>query len=184
MGGPLGWNMHFHGRKQILSDFQGLIAYATQEKSGTVFLIQGAPGAGKTALLAECERLAHEKGWKTAEINPSALWNPDRLRYSLGQKKTPKVVSGSIQVGTKDIAHAELNVEWPQLTILKILQSVRKPLLLKLDEAQRLATVNAPPSGQDGTIADVLKAIISTLPREGSIGKMWRRICCTYPVHA
>ena len=46
---------YFHGRKQILNDFNELIARANLTDSGTTFLIQGAPGAGKTALLAECE---------------------------------------------------------------------------------------------------------------------------------
>ena len=45
---------YFHGRKQILHDFNELVERATQADSGTTFLIQGAPGAGKTALLYEC----------------------------------------------------------------------------------------------------------------------------------
>ena len=150
---------YFHGRKQILSDFRKLLEYSTQNKWGTTFLIQGPPGAGKTALLYECEKMAREKRWKTAEINPPALWDPDVLCYFLGRKKAPKVVGGSVQIGTKGIANAELEIKWSQLTILKKLQSIRKPLLLKLDEAQTLGTVNAPPPGQAGTTANVLKAI-------------------------
>ena len=126
---------YFHGRKQILHDFKELLVRAAQAKSGTTFLIQGAPGAGKTALLHECEKLARSAKWKTANIDPNALWEPEILRHSLGQRKIPKVVSGSIRIGTKDIADAELKVEWSQLTIRRILQSTRKPLLLKLDEA-------------------------------------------------
>lgn len=150
---------YFHGRKQILSDFGKLLEYSTQNKWGTTLLIQGAPGAGKTALLYECEKLAREKRWKTAEINPPALWDPDVLCYFLGRNNPPKVVGGSIQIGTKGIANAELEIKWLQLSILKKLQSMRKPLLLKLDEAQTLGTVNAPPAGQAGTTANVLKAI-------------------------
>lgn len=36
---------YFHGRKQILHDFNELVELATQADSGTTFLIQGAPGA-------------------------------------------------------------------------------------------------------------------------------------------
>ena len=150
---------YFHGRKQILHDFKELLVRAAQAKSGTTFLIQGAPGAGKTALLYECEKLARSAKWKTVNIDPNALWEPEILRHSLGRRKTPKVVGGSIRIGTKNIADAELKVEWSQLTILRILQSTRKPLLLKLDEAQTLGTVNAPHPGQDGTAANVLRAI-------------------------
>ena len=49
-----GASKYFHGRRQILRDFRKLAERAIQAKSGTTFLIQGAPGAGKTALLAEC----------------------------------------------------------------------------------------------------------------------------------
>ncbi len=64
---------YFHGRKQVLSDFNKIIERAVQAKSGTTFLIQGAPGAGKSALLEECGKRARERGWKTAEIKPMAF---------------------------------------------------------------------------------------------------------------
>ena len=99
---------YFHGRKQILHDFREILRYSTQNKWGTTFLIQGAPRAGKTALLHECEKLARSAKWKTANIDPTALWEPEILRHSLGRRKTPKVVSGSIRIDTKDIADAEL----------------------------------------------------------------------------
>ena len=44
---------YFHGRREILSSFHELLLHANQNRGGTTFLIQGAPGAGKTALLAE-----------------------------------------------------------------------------------------------------------------------------------
>ena len=132
---------YFHGRKRILHDFKELLVRAEQTKSGTTFLIQGAPGAGKTALLHECEKLARSAKWKTTNIDPTALWEPEILRHSLSRRRTPKVVSSSIRIGSKDIVDAELQVEWSQLTILRILQSTRKPLLLKLDEAQRTGAI-------------------------------------------
>ena len=53
---------YFHGRTQILEDFRKLVERSDRAKSGTTFLIQGAPGAGKTALLAECAKQAKRKG--------------------------------------------------------------------------------------------------------------------------
>jgi len=132
---------------------------AVQDKGGTTFLIQGAPGAGKTALLDECERHAREKGWETVEIDPPALWDPDELRHYLGLGNIPEVTEASAQVGAASIVKVEAKAELPQRTTLKILRGGKQPLLLKLDEAQTLGTVNAPPSGQDGTASNVLKAI-------------------------
>ena len=73
---------YFHGRKQILHDFKELLVHAAQAKSGTTFLIQGAPGAGKTALLHECEKLALTAKWKTANIDP----NPEYSSESCGSE--------------------------------------------------------------------------------------------------
>ncbi len=56
---------YFHGRAQILCDFEDLLRRSKQEKKGTIFLIQGAPGAGKSALLHELEKLALASGWET-----------------------------------------------------------------------------------------------------------------------
>ncbi len=84
-----GPSKYFHGRKKILRDFHELVEDAGKMKTGTAFLIQGAPGAGKSALLDECKKRAQEKGWKTAEIEPAALWDPDALRYFLGSGKFP-----------------------------------------------------------------------------------------------
>jgi len=54
--------------------------------NGTLFLIQGAPGAGKTALLYKCSELAQagskEVGgqkWNVIRIKDDALYNPVSL---------------------------------------------------------------------------------------------------------
>jgi len=65
---------HFHGRKSILSNFSRVLQYAVSknlESNGTIFLIQGAPGAGKTALLYKCRELAKAGG---AEVG-GQKWN-------------------------------------------------------------------------------------------------------------
>ncbi len=54
---------YFHGREKILGNFKGLMDRAVQAKVGTTVMIQAAPGAGKTALLTECARLARARRW-------------------------------------------------------------------------------------------------------------------------
>ena len=90
---------YFHGRKQILHDFNELVERATQAKSGTTFLIQGAPGAGKSALLAECGKLAEKQKWKVVDIPVRAIWSVDELRRTLGRGNIPVATHGSAQVG-------------------------------------------------------------------------------------
>ncbi len=127
-------------------------------KTGTTFLIQGAPGAGKSALLGECEKLAQSQGWKTVEIKPPAFWDPSALRDFIGLRKF-SITGGSLQIGPKNIASAAINVDWSRKTILKMLGYGKQPLLLTLDEAQTLGTGNAPPSDHTGTAINVLDAI-------------------------
>ena len=74
---------YFHGRGAILEEVDALLDDARSHRDGTIFLIQGAPGAGKTALLAECVKRASEKGWKTASISTRALHDPSSLAKHL-----------------------------------------------------------------------------------------------------
>ena len=149
---------YFHGRKQILHDFKELLVRAAQTKSGTTFLIQGAPGAGKTALLHECEKLARSAKWKIADIDPPALWNPDELFHPLGLKRM-RVEHGSLHVGVPSLGKAEIRARRPIQTIKTLLQREKAPLLLSLDEAQTLGRKNELPSEQVHTAVGVLNAI-------------------------
>lgn len=148
---------YFHGRKQILSDFGEILKYSKQNKWGTTFLIQGAPGAGKTALLAKCGELARDRGWKISDIDPPALWNPDELRQSLGIKI--KIEGGSARVGIPGIGEAEVSAGRFPHTMKTLLQRGRDPLLLTLDEAQTLGKNEVLPPDQAHTASSVLNAI-------------------------
>ena len=151
---------YFHGRKQILHDFKELLVRAAQTKSGTTFLIQGAPGAGKTALLYECGKMAEKRKWETVDVNPRALWNADELRHSLSLGNIPEVKEAAAKIGAGPFVQADVKSELPRRTTLEILRSGAEPLLLRLDEAQMLATTVHPlPPDPLGIATGLLKAI-------------------------
>ncbi|MCY4672604.1 MAG: ATP-binding protein, partial [Bacteroidetes bacterium] len=112
---------HFHGRKKILGDFDGLLKHYSNNATGGTFLIQGAPGAGKTALLSECGRRAQEAGWRIARVpGLSALWRPSALHSSLYSGKS--LLDGRV-------------IDRSAGSVLEMLRGGVGPLLLKLDEA-------------------------------------------------
>ncbi len=59
-----GATKYFHGREKILAEFQNLLADSDKSKGGTTFMVQGPPGIGKTALLAECWEKAKKRRWQ------------------------------------------------------------------------------------------------------------------------
>ncbi len=151
---------YFHGRKQILENFKQYMGRAERVKSGgTNFLVQGAPGAGKTALLYECEKYARAQHWKVARIHPDALWNTTGLMHSLGRGHEFGI---SEKTGTIDVkvSRSEYKSVPVPVTTLDILNEGRLPLLLVMDEAQTLGTTNKPTSEQQANIAtNVLRDI-------------------------
>ena len=151
---------YFHGRKQILSDFRGILKYSKQNKWGTTFLIQGAPGAGKSALLYECEQQAERQGWKVVDIPVRAIWSVDELRRTLGRGNIPVATHGSAQVGGGPIGKLEITAKLASDTMLNMLRSGKDPLLLRLDEAQRIGTtISRTNVDQFATATDVLYSI-------------------------
>ncbi len=131
---------YFHGRGKILDNFKKLMDRAVKAKAGTTVVIQAAPGAGKTALLAECARIAEGRRWQTAEIAPDEFFDPAELskalRLPLPAKRQETTTGGSIQV-----LHGESTSEHHLPTTLDVLESGREPLLLLLDEAQTIAAI-------------------------------------------
>ena len=98
---------YFHGRTAILRTLAEWCRHAAESRSGTIFLVQGAPGAGKTALLAECAKRAQAVGWRAARIDPDALWDPHALRKALGRWRKP-AVTGKGRVGVPGVGTAEI----------------------------------------------------------------------------
>ncbi len=150
---------YFHGRKQILHDFSKLATRAIQADSGTTILIQGAPGAGKTALLSKCEELARDRKWASVKIYSTALWDPNELLQSLKSKRAVGVEGGVARVGVPGIVEAEIKAERSPRTVMNLLRGGETPLLLTLDEAQVLGNKNLIPPDQEHTVVSVLTAI-------------------------
>jgi len=61
---------YFHGRHRILGNFLKLLKKSVNEKGGSTFLIQGAPGAGKTALLINV------RNWQKIMVGKLRLFIP------------------------------------------------------------------------------------------------------------
>ena len=159
---------YFHGRTEIINTFNSKLKRYQDKKRGTTFLIQGAPGAGKTALLDVLSKHAKERGWKTAHIYPNALWNPHDLSPCLGKRSGRQITGLGLGGGIGNIIAAKLRLEIkpPAQTIIKLLQKQKEPLLLVLDEAQALGIKGGIPDDMKSVVISVLKQI-----HNGDLGK-------------
>ena len=145
---------YFHGRKRILANFKARCDRALDTKMGTTFMIQGAQGAGKTALLYKCMEQAENNGWTTLQTDYTALIDPPALREMLGLRSKLDQV---LQLGSRDVAvqdvklgPASLKLGAPSLgahglqrQMQRVLQSAANNhgLLLVIDEAQILGNL-------------------------------------------
>ena len=143
----------FHGRDQELSDFWATLEEAQVENEGTIFLVQGPPGAGKTAFLHECRaRIRSSTGpWQAVRITSQMLHDPAALAKRLDvpiatrtseRKDTTTSVGDSTGSGTS-VKHTKgISAETTGDDIEDVLREAslaRGGLVLVLDEAQNLA---------------------------------------------
>jgi len=148
---------YFRGRREILANFSLVLRRAIDESlegNGTIFLIQGAPGAGKTALLYKCGELAQAgsddtggQKWNVIRIKDNALYSPVSLMdqaeaaYKIGKttehslEVKPKALGAELAGYARTTSHQE-----PDAGMRKCLEELakKKPLLLVLDEVQSL----------------------------------------------
>ncbi len=153
---------YFHGCKNILDKFQDRLfkSFSNSGNGGTILLFQGPPGVGKTALLAECCKIAEANGWITAEINPEALWDMRSLKHCLGTARGGKVKEVNIGANMS-IFGVNIGVVFNQDAPLPLeaLTGDHEPLLLILDEAQRLGKPRMPPAGKIEDATTILENI-------------------------
>ena len=166
---------YFYGREPILKSFKDLLTKSEEISGGSTFLVQGPPGIGKTALLAECWEKAAEAGWHVAEIDPDDLWDADKLQETLGLPPEKRTVSHTVEGGgTLDLnlvkGEAKRRktsvVDTYRATPLGLIKKAGEPLLLILDEAQHL--------GEDSKITGEYKDDVRYLLKKihnGGVGK-------------
>jgi len=157
---------YFHGRKQIIHIFNGALKFYCANKRGTTFLIQGAPGAGKTALLDMLSHLAKPKGWEVADISVEDLYTPASMAQSLGESYTidsEYALKGGIKFIEGGFVESVAGHANPR-EVLKHL-APETGLILLLDEAQHLNNLLDP--------QDVKTSATSTLNaiHNGKLGK-------------
>ena len=150
---------YFHGRRKVLNDFSNLLQYASNKSWGTTFLVQGAPGVGKSALLHECGKHARAQEWQVVKVGVESLWKPYKLLDSLGLTDKYKLSEKSMQFGLKNLFRRGYKSTRPEPTVESILKDGQQPLLLILDEAQALGDKDVPPSQHKTTAIHVLEFI-------------------------
>jgi len=151
---------YFHGRERAISSFEKLIEDSIKTQRGSTFLIQGAPGAGKTALLHKCEKLASGKGWHVAKIKTGALWDKGKMLRTLGYGKMVGIDNVSLSLLEAFTAEVSLSKPAHSTISLNVVEKrKRKPLILILDEAQRLSKANELSKSQFDEAGDLLEAI-------------------------
>ena len=112
---------------------------------GTVFLVYGAPGAGKTALLDQCRERAEKQGWNAVRIRTDTLLNPRKMMRALGYGKIPSI--DTISVNLSDAVKMEImtsKANHPHTSDV-VGKRKKKPLLLIMDESQKLASAHEHP---------------------------------------
>ncbi|MCY4001444.1 MAG: ATP-binding protein [Bacteroidetes bacterium] len=134
---------YFHGRKEIIDTFNGALELFRDDKDGTTFMIQGAPGAGKTALLDVLSTQAKSNGWEVADIAIEDLYNPASMAQSLGEAY---LINSEIalKAGITFIEGQVVGHVAGHATPKRILKRVAPEygLILVLDEAQRLNNIS------------------------------------------
>ena len=136
----------FVGRQELRDVFKEFRDGAVKTKRGSTFLVQGPPGAGKTALLHELGHTA--TGWMVVGIKPDALHDPVVLAKAARQEIAVSETRGHEAGGKVGFAGTEAggrrswSKEYAGADIGDVVEHLGKEslgVLLILDEAQDIA---------------------------------------------
>ncbi len=130
---------YFHGRESIQRDFKKLLERAHASKTGTTFLVQGAPGAGKTALLFELEKIALRSQWEVVYINVQDLHNPAHLAQTFGKSYVTRKQTAT-NLDAKVLSREYIKEVAGDSSVIQVLQKLIPDhgVVLILDEAQKI----------------------------------------------
>ncbi len=153
---------YFHGRVRILANFDKLVEDSMKPRGASTFLIQGAPGAGKTALLYELGKIAEKRDWKVVKIKTSALWDRAKMLRALGIGKWPGI--SRISMSLLEILETGISFSEParsSTSMDAVDRSKRKNerLILVMDEAQKLASAKNQPADRLEDAKELLESI-------------------------
>ena len=162
--------LFFHGRDKELRAFGFALKDAVSDQGGSTFVVQGPPGAGKTALLHECAKRAIAQEWQVVQISRHALFRPETLAEQLGKPYLKRVTDYSKGGGTVGVeAGIKLSIsggagvsrEYAGDSIQKLLQAAAQDtgLLLILDEVQNLEFSGKESQNVHDAISDCLEWI-------------------------
>ncbi len=137
----------FHGRKAILSRFETVLSETIDLDAGTTFLIQGAPGAGKTALLDVLSHQSKSKGWTVVDIRAQDLYNPASMAQSLGESYViDKQYAANVGIHGLGGGYSRNVAGYSSVDGLLKEVAPEGGLILVLDEAQYLINLNDTPA--------------------------------------
>ncbi len=158
---------YFHGRTEIIDTFNRYINhYKSKQKGGTTFLIQGAPGAGKTALLDVLSAEARPQNWKVVSIKVKDLHDPISMAQSLGESYVmDKQYTANVGIHGFGGGYSRDVAGYSSVDGLLKEETPEEGLILVLDEAQYLINLNETPS-EKHVARDTLKII-----HNGELGK-------------
>ena len=152
-----GATKYFHGREDVQDLVANWRAVARAHRGGTTILIQGAPGAGKSALLHQCAGKATRDGWQVVTIQDRALYDPATMSDSMGKpyRATEPGVNGRLVVNDGKFAQDVGGIS----TVFQLLRSKtpKRGLLLILDEVQDISDYARGPHSSE--VKNTLKAI-------------------------
>ncbi len=153
---------YFHGRVRILANFDKLVEDSMKPRGASTFLIQGAPGAGKTALLYELGKIAEKRDWKVVKIKTSALWDRAKMLRALGIGKWSGI--SRISMSLLEILETGISFSKParsSTSMDAVDRSKRKNerLILVMDEAQKLASAKNQPADRLEDAKELLESI-------------------------
>ncbi len=130
---------YFHGRQEIIDTFTSALERYLGKKRGTTFLIQGAPGAGKTALLDVLSAEARAQDWDVASIKIKDLYDPISMAQSLGESYVmDKQYAANVGIHGLGGGYSRNVAGYSSVDGLLKEEAPKEGLILVLDEAQRM----------------------------------------------